>query len=124
MVKRSIEQNLRLEDFEVRNGNHETNAVVKNPRVKQREQSSLEDCWHGKLPGSVQKETVAVSRHDVDKRAKIDTAESFPGSSTQQNVKNASGTKSLRSRSPSGKMAQLPCKDYLKGTCTSPFCEK
>ena len=21
------------------------------------------------------------------------------------------------------KMARLPCKDYLKGTCTTPFCE-
>ena len=21
-------------------------------------------------------------------------------------------------------MARLPCKDYLKGTCTTPFCEK
>ena len=27
-------------------------------------------------------------------------------------------------RSPSGKMARLPCKGYLKGTCTNSFCEK
>ena len=30
MMKRSIEQNLRIKNFEARNGNHETNAVVKN----------------------------------------------------------------------------------------------
>ena len=30
MVKRSIEQNLRIKNFESRNGNYETNAVVKN----------------------------------------------------------------------------------------------
>ena len=30
MVKRSIEQNLRMKNFEARNGNYETNAVVKN----------------------------------------------------------------------------------------------
>ena len=30
MVKRSIEQNLRTKNFEARNGNYETNAVVKN----------------------------------------------------------------------------------------------
>ena len=30
MVKRSIEQNLRIKNFEVRNGNYERNAVVKN----------------------------------------------------------------------------------------------
>ena len=39
-------------------------------------------------------------------------------------MKNASGTKSPRGRSPSGKMARLCCKDYLKGTCTTPFCER
>ena len=44
MVKRSIEQNLRMKNFEARNGNFETSAVVKNQRVKQREQRSLGDC--------------------------------------------------------------------------------
>ena len=42
----------------------------------------------------------------------------------QQNERNASRTRSPRSRSPSGKMARLPCKNYHKGTCTTPFCEK
>ena len=41
MVKRSIEQNLRMKDFEARNGNYETNAVVKNQGTKQRELGSL-----------------------------------------------------------------------------------
>ena len=39
-------------------------------------------------------------------------------------MKFASRTRSPRDRSPSGKMARLPCKDHLKGTCTTPFCEK
>ena len=43
MVKRSIEQNLRMKNFEIRNGNYETNAVVKNQGTK-REQRSLGDC--------------------------------------------------------------------------------
>ena len=34
MVKRSIEQNLRMENFEARNGNYETSAVVKNHGTK------------------------------------------------------------------------------------------
>ena len=34
MVKRSIEQNLRINNFEARNGNYETNAVVKNQGTK------------------------------------------------------------------------------------------
>ena len=38
MVKRSIEQNLRIKNFEARNGNYERNAVVKNQETKQRGQ--------------------------------------------------------------------------------------
>ena len=34
MVKRSIEQNLRIKNFEARNGNYERNAVVKNEGEK------------------------------------------------------------------------------------------
>ena len=36
----------------------------------------------------------------------------------------ASRTRSPRGRSHSGRMARLPCKDYLKGTCNNSFCEK
>ena len=36
MVKRSIEQNLRIENFEARNGNYERNAVVKNTKNSRR----------------------------------------------------------------------------------------
>ena len=61
MVKRSIEQTLRMKNFEARNGNFETSAVVKNQTVKQREQRSLGDCWQWKADGSVRKETTAVS---------------------------------------------------------------
>ena len=44
MVKRNIEQNLRIKNFQARNGNYETNVVVKNQETKQREQRSLGDC--------------------------------------------------------------------------------
>ena len=40
MVKRSIEQNFRMKNFEASNGNYETSAVVKNQRAKQRGQGS------------------------------------------------------------------------------------
>ena len=42
----------------------------------------------------------------------------------QQNERNASKTRSPRGRSPSGRMFRLPCKDYLKGTCSNSVCEK
>ena len=107
-----------------RNGNFETNAVVKNQRVTQREQRSLGDCWQWKVNGQCSKGDSCSFQHDMSKRAKSTQPNSSPRSSTQQSVKNASRTRNLRGRSPSGKMARLPCKDYLKGTCTTPFCEK
>ena len=125
MVKRSIEQNLRMKNFEARNGNFETSAVVKNQRAKQREQRSLGECWQWKANGQwCSKGNNCSFRHDEGKRAKSTQPNPSPRSSTQQNEKNASRTKSPGDRSPSEKMARLLCKDYLKGTCTTPFCEK
>ena len=70
MVKRSIEQNLRMKNFEARNGSFERNRVVKNQRVKQREQGSLGDCWQWKADGQCSKGDTCSFRHDNYKRAK------------------------------------------------------
>ena len=63
-------------------------------------------------------------RHEMNERAKSTQPNPSPRSSTQQSVENASRTRSPGGRSPSGKMARLLCKDYLRGTCTNSFCEK
>ena len=124
MVKRSIEHNLRMKNLEARNGNFERNAVVKDQGTKQRGQRTLGDCWQWKTNGQCSKGDNCSFRHDINKRAKSTQPNPSPRSSTRQNERNASRTRSPRGRSPSGKMALLPCKDYLKGTCTTPFCEK
>ena len=51
MVKRSIEQDIRNNNFGARNGNYEKNAVVKNEGTKQRVQRILGDCWQWKSNG-------------------------------------------------------------------------
>ena len=84
MVKRSIEQNLRTKNFETRNGNFETSAVVKNQRVKQREERSLGDCWQW---WQCSKGDNCSFRHGKDKRAKSTQPNPSPGSSTQQRGK-------------------------------------
>ena len=43
-VKRSIEQNLQIKNFEARSGNYERNARVNNQGTKQRGQRTMEDC--------------------------------------------------------------------------------
>ena len=73
MVKRSIEQNLRIKNFEVRNGNYETNAVVKNQGTKQHEQRILGDRWQWKANGQCSKGDNCSFRHDFSKRGKSST---------------------------------------------------
>ena len=124
MVKRSIEQDLRNRNFGIRNGNYERNAVVKNQGTKQRGQRSLGDGWQWEANGQCSKGDNCSFRHDVNKRANMTQPNPSPSSFMQQNERNASRTRSLRGKSPSGRKFRLPCKDYLKGTCTNSFCEK
>ena len=63
MVKRSVEQNLRIKNFEARNGNYETSAVVKNPGTKQRGQRILGECY-----GQCSKGNNCSFRHDIKNR--------------------------------------------------------
>ena len=77
MVKRSIEQNLRIKNFEARNRNYERNAVVKNQGTKQRVQRILGDCWQWETNGQRSKGDNCSFRHDINKVCKNDTAESF-----------------------------------------------
>ena len=51
MVRRIIEQDMRIKNFGARNGNYERNAVVKNPGTKQRVQRILGDCWQWESNG-------------------------------------------------------------------------
>ena len=125
MVKRSIEQDLRNMNFGARSGNYERNAVVKNQGTKQREQRTLGDCWQWETNGgSVLKGDNWSFRHDINKRGKITPSNPSPNSFMQQNERKASRTRIPRGKSPSGRNFRLPCKDYLKRTCTNSFCEK
>ena len=119
MVKRSIEQEIRNKNFGNRNGNYETNAVVKSQGTKQRVQRILRDCWQWETNGQCVKGDNCSFRHDLNKRGKVAPSNPSPNSFMRQNER-----KSSRTRSPSGRMSRWPCKDYLKGTCNNSFCEK
>ena len=124
MVKRSVEQ-------DVRNKNllSEIEIMRRTPWSRIKGQNSvckefLEIVGNGKLTGKIFGGDNCSFRHAMNKRANLTQPNPSPRSSTQQSVKYASRTRSARGRSPSGKMARLPCKDYLKRTCTTPFREK
>ena len=102
MVKRSIEQDIRNKNFGARNGSYEKNAVVKNQGTKQRVQRILGDCCQWKANGQCSKGDICSFRHDINQRAKSTQPNPSLRSSTQQNVRNASRTRSPRGKSPSG----------------------
>ena len=74
----------------------------------------LEIVGNEKPTGSVLKGDNCSFRHDINKRAKTTQPNPSPSSSTQQNERNVSRTRSHRGKSPSGRMSRWPCKDYLK----------
>ena len=119
MLKRSVKQNLRNRNFGASNGNDERNAVVKNQGTKQRVQRILGDCWQWEFNGQCSRGDNCSFRHHVNKRAKLTQPNPSPSFFMQQNEINASGTRSPRGNSPSGRMFRWPCKDYLEGTCTN-----
>ena len=120
MVKRSIEQEIR-NNFGVRNGNFEKNAVVKNQGTKQRGQRILGDCWQWETNGQCVKGDNCSFRHDIDKRGKSSPSNPSPNSFMRQNERKPSRNRSPRGKSTSGGMSQWSCKDYLRGTCNNSF---
>ena len=84
----------------------------------------LRDCWQWETNGQCSRGDDCSFRHDINKRAKTTQPNPSPKSCTQQNVKNASKTRSPRGKRPSGRMSRWPCKDYLRGTCNNSFCDK
>ena len=123
MVKRCIE-NLRNKNFGIRNGNYERNAVVRNQGTKHREQRTLRKLHLSPLEHCPLVFHCQQSPHDINKRAESTQPNPSPRSSTRQNERNASRTRSPRGKNSSGRMFRLPCKDYLKGTCSNSCFEK
>ena len=115
MVKRSIEPYLRIKNFESRNGNYETNAVVKNQGTK--------TAWtmNSRRLVAVESQRAVFYRRQLQFPSrcsisvqKLTQPNPSPNSFMQQNERNASRTRSPRGKSPSGRKFRWPCKDYLK----------
>ena len=84
----------------------------------------LEIVGNGKPTGSVLKETIVVSVRMSINVQKMTQPNPSPNSSMQQSERQTSRTRSLRGKSPSGRMFRWPRKIYLKGICTNSFCEE
>ena len=112
--KRSIEQNLRIKNLEARNANYETKRRGQESGDKTAWTSQRAVFQRRQLQFSV---TISIS---VQKRhSRILLRALLRGRMREMHRESE-----VREASPSGRMLRLPCKDYLKRTCTNSFCEK
>ena len=81
VVKRSIEQDIRNNNFGIRNGNVEKNV------------------WQWETNGQCVKGENCRFRHDINKRGKVTPSNLSPNSFMQQNERKSSRTRSLRGKS-------------------------
>ena len=124
-MKRSIDQKLRLRNFDARNKSTETGAVVTNRRVSVVLKEDQENAVNGKQKDSVREETSVVSgtmRISVQNRHQKPI---HPLNHRQKRMVEyiyifSWRRKSLRGLSPSPKLGQ-PCRDHIKGKCTRPL---
>ena len=123
MVKRSIDQKLRLRNFDGRNERIETGAVVTNRGGQRGVERVQGECDQRKAKGQCSRGDKCSVRHDEDKRAKPTPKTVPPSEPPTQRGGSASRKKNIRGWSPSGKFARQPCRDFLKCTCTKSLCD-
>ena len=111
MVKRSIDQKLRLRNFDARPRKSETGAVVTS-------HWGLSGVERGKK-GQCSKGDQCSFWHESNGRAPKPTATSAPPSEpSMARRRSASRKRSVRGRSQTGRTLRQPCRHYLKSTCT------
>ena len=123
MVKRGIDQKLRSRNFDARNERIETGAVVTKRRRQRGVHRGHGECYQWKAKGQCSRGDKCSFWHDGNERAKP-TVKTAPSSEPPPpRGRSASRKRNLRGRSPSGKTNRLPCRDFLKGTCTKLPCD-
>ena len=123
MVKRSIDQKLRLRKFKARNEKIETGAAVTSCRELMGIERGKGECCQWKAKGECSKGDQCSLRHESNDRAKPTPKTAPPSVPPAPRGRSASRKKKLRGRSPSGKSTRQPCKNFLRGTCTRLPCD-
>ena len=124
MVKRSIDQKLRLQNFDARQGKIETGAVVNNRKGLSGVEGGRGTCCRWKEKGQCSKGDQRTFRHESDDRAPKPTPKATPLSEPSMTQgRSESRKRSVRGRSQTGRTLRQPCKYYLKGTCSRSLCE-
>ena len=117
-VKISVDQKLRLRNFDARNEKIETSR---------RGLSGIERgkgiCYQWKAQWQCSRGDRCSFRHEGHERAKPTPKSAPPSEPPTTRGGSASRKRSLRGRSPSKETNRQRCKNFLKGTCTKLLCD-
>ena len=109
MVKRNINQKIRLRNFDARHGRIETGAVVKSPKGKSGIERGQGVRYLWKAKGQCSRGRQCSFWHDGGERAKSTPKTAPPSEPPTPRGRSASRKRRLRGRSPSGKTDRQPC---------------
>ena len=124
MVKRSIDQKLRLRNFDARHGRIETGAVVKNQKGMSGVEGGKGICYQWKEKGQCSKGDQCSFRHESNDRAqKPEHDAATPSEPSLSRGRSVSKKRSIQGKSNHGAILRQPCRCYLKGSCTRSPCE-
>ena len=119
MVKRSIDQKLRLRSFDARHGKIETGTVVKTRKGLSGVERAKSTCYQWKEKGQCSKGDQCSFRHDsVDLAPKTTPRAAPPSEPSMTRGRSVSRKRSVIGRSQTGRILRQPCRYYLKSTCT------
>ena len=121
LVTRSIDQKLRLRNFDARHGKNETGAVVKSRKGSSGVERGRGTCYQWKEKGQCPKGDQCSFPHESDDRAPKPTPKAAPPSEpSMTRGRSVSRKRSVRDRSQTGRILRQPCRCCLKGTCPRP----
>ena len=125
MVRRSVDQELRLRNFDARHGKIETGAVVKSRKGLIGVEGGKGICFFSvKKKASVRRETNAVSGMRVTiVRKKTEHNAATPSEPSVSRGRSVSRKRSIRGKGHHGAFLRQPCRYYFMGTCTRTSCE-
>ena len=123
MVKSSIDKKIRSRNFDARHGRIETWAVVTSRQGLSGIEGEKGICHQWKAQGQCSNGDQCGFRRESHDREKP-TPKAAPLSELPTpRGRSASRKRSLRGRSQSGKSNRKPCKNFLKGNCTTLLCD-
>ena len=124
MVKRSIDQKLRLRNFDARHGKIESGAVIKSRKGLSGVGGGKGICQQWKEKGQCLQGKNSSFRHETQDRAqKPEHTAATPSEPTASRGRSVLRKRSIRGKSNRGSILRQPCRYYLKGTCTRTSCE-